>query len=527
MIYMTRATGYFYSQKCKKYPNWVLFTPSGMLRRRRRRTSPSHATDTGGHGSGTARGSQQAIGARSLDTTYNPTGLGTVISQTSYTYDSAGRLSSKTQITNGKSFSVGYAWGDSGGSLDKLTAITYPSGNRVNYAYDAQGAVSGITVNTVNANGVGFSAAASPLLSAITLTAAGEVSGWSWASGKTQSRSYDQYGQPSGYKLGDPTGTGASAGTLRSIGYDGSGRIVAYSHSNGGTPQSNLDQSFAYDDLSRLISANLGNSSIQYSYDLNGNRTSKVISGTAYNNTVSPTSNKLTQTQDVGGTAAIQYDAMGNITNDVVNSYIYSDRGRLSSVTTGGGTVNYQYNGFEQRTYKTGPTALIPTGAAYYVYDGSGKLLGEYDANGTPIYETIYLGTGANSKVGSDPLASPVGVLKQTGTAAGSNIATSLYNVYSDHLATPRVITRQSDEAIVWRWDTAEAFGATAPNQNPNALGAFVFNQRLPGEVFDAETGLFQNWHREYNARLGRYIQSDPIGLKGASIPTPMSGGIQ
>nr|WP_315491522.1 RHS repeat-associated core domain-containing protein [uncultured Rhodoferax sp.] len=37
----------------------------------------------------------------------------------------------------------------------------------------------------------------------------------------------------------------------------------------------------------------------------------------------------------------------------------------------------------------------------------------------------------------------------------------------------------------------------------------------MPGQVFDAETGLFQNWHREYNARLGRYIQSDPIGLRG------------
>lgn len=33
--------------------------------------------------------------------------------------------------------------------------------------------------------------------------------------------------------------------------------------------------------------------------------------------------------------------------------------------------------------------------------------------------------------------------------------------------------------------------------------------------MFDQETGLFQNWHREYNARLGRYMQSDPIGLNG------------
>jgi len=137
------------------------------------------------------------------------------------------------------------------------------------------------------------------------------------------------------------------------------------------------------------------------------------------------------------------------------------------------------------------------------VYTESGQLLGEYDANGVPIYETIYLG------------AMPVGVLKQTGTKATANIATSIYNVYSDHLATPRVITRQSDEAIVWRWDSAEAFGATAPNQNPKSLGTFVFNQRLPGQVFDNETGLFQNWYRTYSSRMGRYIESDPIGLRG------------
>ena len=186
----------------------------------------------------------------------------------------------------------------------------------------------------------------------------------------------------------------------------------------------------------------------------------------------------------------------------------------MSSATTAGGTVTYLYNGLELRVSKTGPTAVVPTGAAYYVYNESGQLLGEYDANNKPIYETVYLG------------ANPVGALKQTGTAAGNNLATSVYNVHADHLGAPRVITRSSDRAIVWRWDGAESFGGTAPNQNPNALGTFVYNQRFPGQVFDAETGLFQNWHREYNARLGRYIQSDPIGLAGGIKRTAMWGGI-
>lgn len=145
-----------------------------------------------------------------------------------------------------------------------------------------------------------------------------------------------------------------------------------------------------------------------------------------------------------------------------------------------------------------------------FAYDQAGQLLGEYDNTGNALREYIWLEDTPVALFTPDP-ANPV---------ANPPVA---YFIQADHLNTPRVVLSKSNQ-VRWRW-LAEPFGTTAPETNPSALGAFTQNLRFPGQYADSETGLSYNTMRDYDATLGRYVQSDPIGLAGGINTYAYVGG--
>jgi len=167
----------------------------------------------------------------------------------------------------------------------------------------------------------------------------------------------------------------------------------------------------------------------------------------------------------------------------------------MLTATTSAGTTTYIYNALGQLIQKSGNG-----GTTVLVYDEAGHLLGEYGSGGTLIQETIWMGD------------TPVATIRPNGTTSCTTTVCVFY-VHSDHLNSPRKVTRSADNGLLWRWDP-DTFGSSTstPNGNPSNLGAFVYNLRYPGQYFLAETGLSQNYFRDYDPAVGRYVESKASG---------------
>jgi RHS repeat-associated protein len=100
----------------------------------------------------------------------------------------------------------------------------------------------------------------------------------------------------------------------------------------------------------------------------------------------------------------------------------------------------------------------------------------------------------------------------------------TIYWHHNDHLGTPQALT-DINGTVVWTMNQMP-FGIATVNEDPDGDGIRMTNNfRFPGQYYDSETGLNYNYQRTYDPALGRYTQSDPIGLNGGMNPFGYVGG--
>jgi len=385
---------------------------------------------------------------------------------TSWTYNSQGRVASKTQQVGSVARTLSYGYNAAG----QLTTMTTPSGQVITYGYLNN------RISTVRING-------QPLITSTATEPFGPLAAWFWGNGLKMYRDFDNDGRLVTWEFRN-----GSSILRRDLRFDLVNRIVGIADPS--NPAAN--QTYQYDALDRLTVAQRGNPAThtqQFTYDAVGNRLNATLDGKS-SNLFYNGSNRLQ--------AMIGVVTTGYLNGASSLAWTYNNANRLTQIQSNGTTIaSYAVSALGQRVSKTvsGVTTL-------FVYDEHGRLVGEYDGPGNLIEETVWV----------EDL--PVATLRPSG-APGNPTPISVYYVHADHLGAPRAVTRPSDNALMWQWDNLDPFGANAASENPAAQGPFKYNLRFPSQYYDQETGTHYNYFRDYDATIGRYEQSDLIGLRG------------
>ena len=405
------------------------------------------------------------------------TGASNAASGHAFTYNGHGELTSQESSVGAQTYNVGQTFNAAG----QMTKLILPSGREVDYTYDGLDRITSIYTKP---NGGGSSQS---VVSNVGYSSFGPITGYTFGNGATAT-----FGLDASFRLSSLTVAGSGPSLLsKSYSYDNNNRVTWITDNL----NSANTASYVYTHDGRLENAVGPWGDYSWSFDAVGNR----LTDTRYNGgaltldddyTYSTSSNRLLSVSDSGGGVQrmISYTTDGNINTDVQTSnpsrdYDYDDDGRLAQVSVSGVVVAaYDYDAFEHRVRR-----LEGGVETHFVFSTDGRLLGEYEGGtGAVVAEYIWLANRLVGKVDSAGVLSFV----QTG-----------------HLGQPLLIMDDAGTAL---WE-----GETTPFGVFNTVTATIGDPelRFPGQWLEAGSGLYQNWHRDYDPSLGRYIEADPLGI--------------
>lgn len=395
---------------------------------------------------------------------------------TTYCYDKRGNITNKTQVTAGTTLAVAYTHT----LADRVSTITYPSGGIATYSYDAAGRTLTLSWKT------SALARSDTVVSGISYYPFGPPHVLTYGNGRTLTKAYDQ-----DYLI-DSVASSASDGLKLDFGRDVMGNITSASSVPGASPP---ERQYVYDRLYRLTRVNDASGAMleDYNYNKTGDRTLKQFAGQA-----AQVYTYLSGTHRLGSVGGVgrSYDSNGNTTSRGDGTTLaYSDQNRLYAAAVPANWTEYGYSGRGERVRKLQDNAGTPI-ADRYAYNESGQMLHNRK----------------NEVVSGTPVETQIDYLFIDSIPVAQTREKTLNYIEVDHLGTPRVSANSATNAKEWSWDLlGKAFGENAAT---TAAGGNDVQLRYPGQWVDAETGLHYNYFRDYETSVGRYAESDPIGLR-------------